>query len=459
DFRVFGGGKDLVVRANGGGLFRAVEAALGLVDVVGQQRGANILHAEAEIGKRGGVDADAHGGLLIAFDGDQADAGNFTQFLRKDRVGEVVDLFERQRVRADFQRENRGVSGIHLAVGGRIRRLGEIPTRGVHGGLDVLGGGVNVPVEYELKGDAGVRKGTDGGHLRQPADLPELHLQRRGDGRGHDVRTRAGILGGHLDGRKINGRQRRDGQQQITQQAHQDDARHEQRGRDGTADERFGDVHGLVASSGAELVGRPFPPLRATLTFEPFCNLYWPSTTTVWPACRPLSMRALVPSVWATEMVCCLTVRFVPSPSTRKAYSPSGPRCTTGDGTTRPFLRVVSNRRTLPNCPGHSLRSVFGKVAFNRMVAVETSIWLSITASWPSLMTVELSRATANTLKSDGARPRLNCWRICERSCSGRVKTTEMGLSCVIITRPLVSAACTMLPASTLRMPVRPSRG
>ena len=40
------GGKNLVVRADGIGLPRAVEAALGLVDVVLRQRGAHVLQAQ-----------------------------------------------------------------------------------------------------------------------------------------------------------------------------------------------------------------------------------------------------------------------------------------------------------------------------------------------------------------------------------------------------------------------------
>src|SRR5580700_6958034 len=44
-------------------------------------------------------------------------------------------------------------------------------------------------------------------------------------------------------------------------------------------------------------------------------------------------------------------------------------------------------------------------------------------------------------------------------SSSGRVKITEIGCTWVTTTMPVVSAACTMLPGSTRRMPVRPLRG
>ena len=98
DVRVFLGGKDLVVRADGVGLPRAVETALGRVDVVLSQRGADVLQADAASGNGRRIDADAHGRFLIAFDGHETDAGDFAEFLREHGVGKVVDFFQRQRV-------------------------------------------------------------------------------------------------------------------------------------------------------------------------------------------------------------------------------------------------------------------------------------------------------------------------------------------------------------------------
>ena len=58
-----------------------------------RQGGAHVLEAEAERGDGGGIDAHADGGLLVALDGDEADAGDFAEFLGEDGVGEIVDLF------------------------------------------------------------------------------------------------------------------------------------------------------------------------------------------------------------------------------------------------------------------------------------------------------------------------------------------------------------------------------
>ena len=44
-------------------------------------------------------------------------------------------------------------------------------------------------------------------------------------------------------------------------------------------------------------------------------------------------------------------------------------------------------------------------------------------------------------------------------SCSGAVKITEIGCSCVMVRMPVWSLACTMLPGSTSRKPARPVSG
>ena len=92
DVGVVGAGEQLIVGADGVGLARAVEVALGLIDVGGAERGANVFEREAVAGQRRRVGLDAHGGLLSAGDGDQADAGELRDLLREDGVGEVFDL-------------------------------------------------------------------------------------------------------------------------------------------------------------------------------------------------------------------------------------------------------------------------------------------------------------------------------------------------------------------------------
>ena len=79
--------------------------------------------------------------------------------------------------------------------------------------------------------------GTRRGHLAQARHLAELLFQRRGDGRGDDLGTRAGIEGLHLDGRIRDFGQRRQRQLQVGDRADDQYRDHQQRGRDRTQDE------------------------------------------------------------------------------------------------------------------------------------------------------------------------------------------------------------------------------
>ena len=61
-----------------------------------------------------GIDPHPHGRLLIAFDRHEADAADFAELLRQHGVGEIVYLFQRQRVGSDFQREIGVSAGLTL---------------------------------------------------------------------------------------------------------------------------------------------------------------------------------------------------------------------------------------------------------------------------------------------------------------------------------------------------------
>ena len=100
----------------------------------------------------------------------------------------------------------------------------------------------------------------------------------------------------HLDGREIDLRQRRDGQQRIGDDSDEQDAGHQQRGRNRKPDERR-------RNAALRLIVRMiagFHPYcafvvvaasdTATLTVEPGCTLYWPATMTRSPALSPCSI-------------------------------------------------------------------------------------------------------------------------------------------------------------------------
>ena len=178
DVAIFGGGEDLVVGADGIGLLAAVETAFGQIDIVEHEGAADVFHAQAQTGQGGGIDAHADGRLLVAFDGDQPDAGDLAQFLGQDGVGQVVDFGQGQFLGGELEGEDGGVGRVDFVKDGRVgHAVGEHSAGGVDGGLHVLGGGIYVPIQVELEGDGGGAKGADGGHLGKAADLAELPLQ------------------------------------------------------------------------------------------------------------------------------------------------------------------------------------------------------------------------------------------------------------------------------------------
>ncbi len=99
-----------------------------------------------------------------------------------------------------------------------------------------------------------------------------------------------GRRGADRDGREVDLRQRRDRQQRIGDDADQQDRHHQQRRRDGMADEGAGD---------AFLIDRPIrrrqlpPPAPASMaTRAPGCKPNWPTVTTFSPSLSPLATTA-----------------------------------------------------------------------------------------------------------------------------------------------------------------------
>jgi len=88
--------QELVVGPDDRGLARPVETALGLVDVGGRHRGRADPRGEAVGRERGRVGLHPHRGPLTAADADEADSRQLSDLLGEPRIGQVLDLGERQ---------------------------------------------------------------------------------------------------------------------------------------------------------------------------------------------------------------------------------------------------------------------------------------------------------------------------------------------------------------------------
>jgi hypothetical protein len=202
-------GKNLVVRSDSERLPRPVEAAFRRIHVRLSENCSNIFQAEPEGGNRRRIHLHAHGRFLISLNRDKADAGDFANFLREQRVGEIVHAIQGQTIGRNRQRKDRRVGRIDLVVFRRVRQIWRQKSAGdIDRGLHVLRRNVDWAVENELQSDCRCTERAGGIHRRQSADLPKLPLERRSDRRDHHVCARAGIKCRHFDRWKINGRQR-----------------------------------------------------------------------------------------------------------------------------------------------------------------------------------------------------------------------------------------------------------
>ena len=225
------------------------DGALGAVGVGRGERGAHVFEPDPVFEQRKRIELDAHRRQRTAADRHLADAVDLRQRLLHDRRGGIVDLAARQRGRGHRQDRDRRIGRIDLAVGRVGAQTGrQVGTRCVDRRLNVARGAVDIPVETELQRDPGRADRALRGHFGDVGNDAEMAFERCRHGRRHRVRARPRHRRKHRDRRKIDLRQRRDRQLQISEKPGERDADGQQRGRDRPLDERRRRVHRLVPS-------------------------------------------------------------------------------------------------------------------------------------------------------------------------------------------------------------------
>ena len=246
--------------------------------------------------------------------------------------------------------------------------------------------------------------GAGGGHLLQAGHLSELPLERRGDRRGHHVRAGAGIEREHLDGRIVDLRQRGDRQLPVRDEAGQQNADHQQRGRDRPQDERPRGAHGRglrgavrcaapLAPGRAAAVRRcpsgTIPPgrrwrrarLRPRLDLAAFLQFVRPSMTTMSPAATPLvtstSSPSVMPSVTGRIRRSCPPSRRTRRCPGGRAGSPAAERSTTR------VQRIEQQAGIHELIRKQRVVRVAEDAPSDATVPVAGSIWLSTVSSVP----------------------------------------------------------------------------
>ena len=220
------------------------------------------IYADAPCGQRSRVDLDAHGILLGAKNLDLAHAVQRRQCRRNDVLGIGVELGEAARAALQRQQQDGRVGGVGLAIAwGRRHVGGQLPQRAIDGRLHVGARLVDIAMQIELQDNRGraLRAGrTDRGYRR---NLGELLDQRRGHRVRHGVGRGARQVGGHRNDRKLDVRQRRDGQLEIGKGANGNHGDGDKEGRDRTPDEELRYVHGPPPSPPAARAGSTPAPI------------------------------------------------------------------------------------------------------------------------------------------------------------------------------------------------------
>ena len=238
------GGLELSAGLHGEGLLGTPQGSGGQVDVVLGEGRLDVLDGDAAGGQQVRIELRAHRVFLRAVDVDLRHAAEHRDPLGNHGLGVIIDHGERKGGRIQREVEDGLIGGVHLAERGRGRHAGG--KAALHDGdglLHVLRGGVEGAVEGELEGDAGAAPGAGGGHRIEAGDGRELALEGGRDGGGHGLGARAGKVGVHRNGRKIDIRQVAHRQPAVTGNAKQDDSAHDQRSHDRPANENLGDVH------------------------------------------------------------------------------------------------------------------------------------------------------------------------------------------------------------------------
>ncbi len=177
------------------------------------KRGLDILQRKPHAAELGGIDFHAYGRERASANAHLPDALDLRKLLLDDRGRCVVQVGAVVFVRGESEDHDRRIGRIDLAirrVGGKVGR--QERSCGIDTCLHIARGEIDVTAEVELQRDGGGAERTRRGHFGETRDVAELAFQRSGDRRRHDLRAGAREACANGDGRKIDLRQRGDGE-------------------------------------------------------------------------------------------------------------------------------------------------------------------------------------------------------------------------------------------------------
>ncbi len=239
------------------GLVVPVKGAGRQIDVAALDGAGDLIDSNGPGGQGLGIELETDGIFLGAIDQDLGHSADHGNTLGHDGLPVFIDAVEGEERRIQRQVNHRLIGRVDLAIKWRGRHaLGKQAGGPGDRRLDILGRGIDIPIQGELEGDLGEPQGIGGVHGIQTGDGGKLFFQGGGHGRGHGFRSGTGQLGGDQDGRKVHIGQVTHRQPQVAHDPEEQDAHHDQRSHDGSADKGLREVKPPQSAGGGRGVFR-----------------------------------------------------------------------------------------------------------------------------------------------------------------------------------------------------------
>jgi hypothetical protein len=209
------------------------------------QRRTRLFEAEFKFAQQQRIQFGAYRRPRTARYGHLPDAGYLGNFLRQDRVCDVIHLRRCRRIRGQRQIHDVNFGGIHFApnrIGRQVR--GQFATRGIDGRLHVPRGCIHIAVEFELHRDIRAAELAERSHLGDARNAAKHALERRRNGCGHRFGTGARQVCKHGNRRVLHFRQRRDWKKGEGECAKEEQPHAQERCCYRPLDKWRGDIHG-----------------------------------------------------------------------------------------------------------------------------------------------------------------------------------------------------------------------
>ena len=244
---VFVGSHQLICRRDNPAVSLVLQQAFWRIGIRRLQSEPYLRQPDMIMSQRHRIQVHADGWFGPAADIHLAHTVHLGNLLRENRVGNVVELGSRNRVRSERKDHDRRVGRVGLPPARQTREVGrKLTGSGINRCLHVAGCRIDVPVQIELNRNARRAELAGGRHFRHAGNPAEGTLQRSCNGRGHRLGACSGKPGKDSDSREIHLRKRCHWKEKIRGPACYQNRQAQQRCGYRTLDKWPGNLHSVL---------------------------------------------------------------------------------------------------------------------------------------------------------------------------------------------------------------------